>query len=286
MSDKLFDQPWFTYEVFAGIRNSLHGNTSAAQVNEDRLLARLMLDLLDREKEQASDFRHSGLLSFFGFCQRNIGRSQSQILQDLWVLYMTGELRGGYFVEFGACDGHLLSNTYLLEKEYDWKGILAEPNPVWHESLRRHRSASISQLCVAPSTGETVSFLNAEEMPELSRMKEYVPDDVHERQGNRSAHTEIMIETISLGDLLAQNDAPAIIDYLSVDTEGSEFEILEAFDFNSHHFRLITVEHAGEEEKRVKIRGLLESNGYKNWCPELSRWDDWYIGPDVPGARL
>src|SRR3979409_966312 len=58
--------------------------------------------------------------------------SKSQILQDLWVGYELNERRGGFFVEFGATNGVVNSNTWLLEKKYGWKGILAEPNPVWH----------------------------------------------------------------------------------------------------------------------------------------------------------
>ena len=72
---------------------------------------------------------------------------------------------------------------------------------------------------------------------------------------------------------------PDVIDYLSIDTEGSELEILQTFDFDAYKFRLITVEHAGEKEKREKICSLLESKGYNRWLPILSRWDDWYIGP-------
>src|ERR1017187_1984592 len=51
--------------------------------------------------------------------------SKSQLRQDLMVLSELDFKRGGYFVEFGATNGVTLSNTYLLEKEYGWTGILA-----------------------------------------------------------------------------------------------------------------------------------------------------------------
>ena len=55
---------------------------------------------------------------------------RSQAGQDRYVLntiYKKG-LRGGFFIEMGAADGVLLSNTHVFEKNYGWKGILVEPS--------------------------------------------------------------------------------------------------------------------------------------------------------------
>lgn len=272
----LTDQPWFTRTALMMTDHTLHGRREEARRLEAALIRQLTLHLLNAERADP-DYPHAATLSFYGFCQRNIHRSHAQILQDLWVLYMTGEKRGGFFVEFGACDGRLLSNTRLLEEGYGWTGILAEPNPVWHASLAANRASRISPLCVAAESGRKVEFISTDRMPELSRMADIVPSDVHERNGNRAEQTRFQVETVSLLDLLRSHDAPALVDYLSVDTEGSEYEILRAFDFDAFRFRLISVEHAGEAEKRENIRLLLESRGYARWMPDLSRWDDWYV---------
>ena len=55
--------------------------------------------------------------------------SFSQIGQDKRVLDFYQNKKNGYFVEVGANDGKRLSNTYLLEKDYNWKGICIEPVP-------------------------------------------------------------------------------------------------------------------------------------------------------------
>lgn len=274
--DLLSKKPWFSRAVLNMIDHSLHGRVERAQESERALINHLIIHLLDTEKNN-NNFAYKSQLSFYGFCQRNLQHSNSQILQDLWVLYMLSEKRDGYFVEFGACDGSLLSNTKLLEESYGWTGILAEPNPVWQTDLAANRKAEISNLCVAARSHETVDFLSIDNLPELSRVLDIVPDDVHERNGNRDQQTHYRVETISLLDLLDKHNAPKVIDYLSLDTEGSEFEILNAFDYDAYKFRLITVEHAGETSKREKICQLLEENGYHRWLPELTRWDDWYV---------
>lgn len=268
----------FTYRMLRLIDHSVHDRLEGAEEMERAMVASFILHFLERERTNPAS-AHSDLFSFFGFCHRNMDKTHAQILQDLWVLYSLNEKREGFFVEFGACDGKMLSNTLLLEEGYGWKGILAEPNPEWHAALAEARTAKIVHQCVAARSGETVPFMATSKRPELSRMADIVPSDIHERNGNRSQHALYDVITISLLDLLRENDAPAVIDYLSIDTEGSEFEILETFDFNAYTFRLITVEHAGEEEKREKIRELLEKNGYHRWLPELTRWDDWYVGP-------
>ena len=83
----------------------------------------------------------------------------------------------------------------------------------------------------------------------------------------------INLETISLNDFLIQQKAPTVIDYLSIDTEGSEFEILSAFPFESWDVRLLTVEH-NFTPLREEIRTLLSSKGYQ--CVERE-WDDWFF---------
>lgn len=63
--------------------------------------------------------------------------SKSQLLQDVFVLHELNFKEGGFFVEFGATNGVELSNSHLLEKEFHWQGILAEPARVWYDDLKK-----------------------------------------------------------------------------------------------------------------------------------------------------
>ena len=101
--------------------------------------------------------------AFEKFRARWAGRPhpKAQLDQDLFVLFATQEKRGGYFVEFGACDGVTLSNTLLLERDYGWSGIVAEPNPRWHKALKANRKCEIDLRCVMAESGKTESFIAA-----------------------------------------------------------------------------------------------------------------------------
>jgi FkbM family methyltransferase len=211
---------------------------------------------------------------FLEFVVPRLPNARGQLFQDLWALWETNNKRQGYFIEFGVGDGVFLSNTYFLEKEMDWSGIIAEANPAFTKSIRENRSCYVCDKCVFSRSGEQIGFLPTQRA-EFSRIASIVPDDVHERRGARLA-PEILVPTISLNDLLLEAEAPRHIDYMSVDTEGSEFDILAAFDFDRWNIKLISVEH-NCTAAREKIFGLLAAHGYTRKWPELSFFDDWYL---------
>lgn len=200
---------------------------------------------------------------------RYFSHSPSQLGQDL-LAHLVCESR--FFVEFGACDGRKGSNTLWLEKSNGWSGILAEPGKVWHQKLNENRSARLIKKAIS---GSAANFRFAETPnPSYSTFLKFVDMDVHAKK--RSNFIEYSVESISLLDLLVEGNAPKNIGYLSIDTEGSEFEILERFNFDSYSFEFITVEHNFNSNKQ-KIDDLLISNGYAKVLEEISGGDGWYI---------
>jgi FkbM family methyltransferase len=216
------------------------------------------------------------LLLLNGSCAQELLRyyksSKAQLRQDLFVLSQLRFKSNGYFVEFGATNGIDLSNTYLLEKEFGWTGILAEPAKCWHSSLETNRRAHIEKKCVWRSSNSTLAF-NESKLAELSTIAHFSNLDLH--RASRSGVT-YNVDTISLNDLLDKYKAPRHIDYLSIDTEGSEFEILEQLDFSTWSFEVITCEH-NFGDMRQKIYLLLSRHGYTRVFEDISLWDDWYV---------
>lgn len=194
----------------------------------------------------------------------------SQNNQDKLALEILGD-GPNYFVEFGADDGITNSNTYILEKDYGWDGIVAEPSIYSHESLFKNRSCNIETNCVYYESGLEINF--TEVGNGLSAITEYADKDNWAQ--TRAGGTIYKVKTISLKDMLDKYNAPSEIGYLSIDTEGSEYDILNSYDF-SRMFKLITVEH-NYTKQREKIYELLTGKGYRRIYEDISQWDDWYV---------
>jgi FkbM family methyltransferase len=209
--------------------------------------------------------------------------SKSQLGQDLLAANIVSPSlhKAPFFVEFGATNGITLSNTWLLEKKLGWQGILVEPAKVWHQDLRHNRNCIIDNRCLTAASGGVASFsevngggLTAEYSTLTALANGPKETKAHQLNGNFINYD---VDCISLTDLLDSHSAPRNIDYMSVDTEGSEFEILNAFDFQRYKVKLLTIEHNFLPEKRLAIKQLMSRNGYRQILPEASMWDDWYI---------
>jgi FkbM family methyltransferase len=205
-------------------------------------------------------------------------RSHSQNRQDLFALSYLGFRRNGYFVDFGATDGVVGSNSYLMESELGWNGIVAEPARCWHERLRANRSCVVETACVWKESGSLLTFNEVPDHPALSTIEAF--NDVDDFGPVRRTGTSYQVRTVSLLDLLESHNAPRTIDYLSIDTEGSELDILRAFDFSQYRILTITCEH-NYSPAREAIHDLLSGHGYERRHEDLSMYDDWYVLRDL-----
>lgn len=209
--------------------------------------------------------------------------SKAQLGQDLFAAAFANANSQKFFVEFGATDGVSLSNTWLLEKKLGWNGILAEPAKTWHNQLEANRNCIIDTKCVSRSSGNKIAFLEVANtntngaMAELSSIKDFANSGDWASEIRLSNSKEYEVETISLNDLLDKHNAPNEIQFLSLDTEGSELDILEGYDFKKRTIRSICVEHNYVETNRKAIHALLSKEGYTQVLERVSKFDDWYV---------
>ena len=194
---------------------------------------------------------------------------KSQIGQDKYVSEFFNNKRNGYFIELGATNGITLSNTYYLEKDLDWKGICIEPNPIHTESLKDNRSCDTDTSLVFSESGKEVEFSTVS-CSELSGITTHTGNI-----GKYNVENIIKMTTRTLTEVMDEHKAPRYIDYLSLDTEGTELEVLKGIDFKKYIFGYITVEHNIKEPIRSEIREFLYSKGYifSRW----NRFDDDYM---------
>lgn len=223
-------------------------------------------------------------LEFYGFVLSNGRLSHAQLFQDLFVLFLLDGKSGGRFIEFGATNGVDLSNSLLLEKSFGWTGVLAEPSPQWHDTLRENRSdATIVTDCIYATSGETLDFF-VSQTGELSTLEAFrhadstsMPSNAKSR--NLSGYTH-KVSTLSLNDLFERHSNDAPVDYMSVDTEGSELLILQNFDFDRFGPKIVTVEHNYSDAQDALDR-LFERNGYQRYFKDFTQFDAWYVRADV-----
>ena len=194
--------------------------------------------------------------------------SKSENFQDLWVISATKSKRKGFFVEFGASDGVSGSNTWLLEKEYGWQGILAEPSRSGYKELSQNRFCINDPRAVWDKSGQKLIF--------CERSENYLSSVKDESRGS-NVQEEYYVESVTLNDLLGEYNAPEIIDYISIDVEGSELRILKKFfEEKKYRVNLFSIEHNWRRDKNEVI-DLLAENNYTNVYSDLSHRDLYFV---------
>ena len=192
---------------------------------------------------------------------------RSQAGQDFWVFgEVFDEMREGFFLDIGAHDGIACSNSYILERRYNWRGICIEANPETFAQLQRNRRAVCCNVCLDETEG-FVQFTNK------GMLGGIVSHDTDNRSLDGPSDVTMM-KTVTLEKLLRDLNCPKEIDYLSIDIEGSEERVLRKFPFKDYKFTCITIERPTD-----LLRTILGGNGYV-LIKEIPGLDCFYIHGD------
>ena len=160
----------------------------------------------------------------------------------------------------------------MLEKSFGWKGILFEPDRRFHDSISNLRTVTLDRRPVYCRDDEAMKFLEVSTSGELSTLNKFRRADGRFRTGSRHE-----VKTTTLNSALRLLDAPRNIDYVSIDTEGSELEVLQGLDLNHYNVGFLTIEHNFEMEKKHAITEYLAPFGFKPVLEEFSYQDIWLV---------
>ena len=221
------------------------------------------------------------MISTITFATENVNTESyqyySQFGQDKFFheTFFTNK-RNGIFVDIGAADGITYSNTYFFEKYLDWRGICIEPVPRMFQYLQKNRSSHCIQGCIADFHGPSKFAVKGLYSGLVHTLN---PKDVFGRtilhQLKTGECSTIDVPCFLLDEIL---DCYNIrhIDLLTIDTEGSEYDILKTVDFKKIIIDCIVVEVNVPDDMRIK--DLLESNGYTFVKREYV--DEYYVRND------
>lgn len=186
----------------------------------------------------------------------------SEFGQDEFVSRLIPK-RGGVFVEFGALDGLLHSNSLYFERERDWTGLLIEANPDSYQRLVANRpNCKLLNAAIYDRPG-TVEFQKIDGgLYGWSGIREAIePEHWLRIHGNvpKARQSVVEVPCMTLEAALDVNNITAI-DYLSIDVEGAELKILSAFPFGKYEIDVIGVE---DNFGNPALDELLVANGFK-----------------------
>lgn len=194
----------------------------------------------------------------------------SQCGQDKYLYEnVFSDKKNGVFVDIGANDGISLSNTYFFEKNRGWTGICVEPNLDVFKLLQTNRTCTCVQGCVSDKNG-TVQFLQVKDLSgHRLDMLSGIMDKYDSRHLDRvrrevasvkgSSMEVLPIRCYTLNQLLLDHNIHHV-DYLSIDTEGGEVDILKAIDFSLCDIDIINVENNFNSPEFSKV---MEDLGYQ-----------------------
>ena len=174
-----------------------------------------------------------------------------QIEQDKFVLNVLNEKKNGYFLEIGSNHPIHINNSYLLEKQFDWKGIMVEYDPKFLPLYEEHRQNSIHII----NDATTVDYKNVFEMNNTPLSVDYLQIDLEANNGST-------IKTLH-----------------KLDNE----------IFDTYKFATVTFEHdiyhTNFDNTRLKSRDIFKKRGYVCVFEDINNdgnpYEDWYVHPDL-----
>lgn len=191
-------------------------------------------------------------------------KSYSQEGEDMILKRMFENQSSGFYVDVGAHHPKRFSNTYFFYKR-GWCGINIDAMPGSMNEFNRVRSRDTNIEKPISGKIETLTYYAFNE-PALNGFSKSISQDRDGTSGYKIEFTK-NIETATLEDVLDQYlPEDQTIDFLSVDVEGLDFEVIKSLNLNKYRPRVILIEILGSSLETIQsdpVYGFLSNNGYE-----------------------
>jgi FkbM family methyltransferase len=194
------------------------------------------------------------------FQARKEGPYQAQHGEDRWLEAFFGRKTDGFFVEVGAYDGVVLSNTFFFEN-VGWRGVLVEPDPAKAAQCRANRPGSQVFECAAVASREVkeISFFAVQGGEVYSTAS--LTDQHRQRVAEYGLPMkETRVRAMTLDEILEKAGARAV-DFITIDVEEGELEVLKGFDIARWRPAAVMVE-TNSRFRKPEIRRYFVEHGY------------------------
>jgi FkbM family methyltransferase len=194
--------------------------------------------------------------------------SRSESGQDLFALVANDFSKNKVFIEIGAFDGVTYSNSYMLEKDFKWNGVLVECIPRNFRRIKNSRDCEIIFGAVSGQSGDKIEVFESS-APNLS-------STIKSEAENSWRVVSHSVPNYSLDAILRHGKTMGVIGFLSVDIEGAEYSVLKNVNLSQYEIEAICIEHNFRPESQ-DLKKLIESQGYHTVYEAFSGNDFWFI---------
>lgn len=207
------------------------------------------------------------------------GNFYGQFDTDKIIKEYFGEKTDGNCIEIGAVDGIYISNTLHFE-QIGWNALCIEPNPTYFELLKNNRKNCLNFAITNNNIDDvdfTVVTMNSKNQSSISGLDiDERLIKLHENLGLEPTLSKINVDGRRLDWCIENFFNYETIDFISIDTEGNELDVLKSFDVNRYNIKLMVIENNYNEnyvenyltdlgwvkDKRVEVNDFYIKNKY------------------------
>ena len=182
--------------------------------------------------------------------RRSFGNSYSQWGEDIIIDNLLGRKKKGFYVDVGAYDPTRFSNTKRFYLQ-GWRGINIEPDPIRINKFYNLRPKDVNLNVGAANKNGMLNFFKFDPQTLSTFSKKAATD--YQKQGYTLTET-FKVKVNKLGQILEKECTNRQIDFFTIDTEGSDLEVLKSNNWKRFRPKVICIEGQGGNPEKLLIK--------------------------------